>query len=470
MKFAHDFLFGAASAAYQVEGGWDEGGKGVSNWDVFSKIPGKTFENTNGDVAVDHYHRWKEDIALMAEMGLESYRFSIAWTRILPEGTGEVNPQGIAFYNQIIDECLRYGIVPFVTLYHWDLPQALEAAGGWRSKQTAEAFVRYAEVCFDAFGDRVKHWITFNEMIVFCRHGYLAGAHPPGLIDDKKAYFEATHNVITAHARAVMAYKARRQFGEIGITHVFSPAFSIDDSPENIAAAEHVNLMDTHWFYAPVLKGEYPEAVIDYLKRENLTPDWKPEELDDICKAAPMNDFLGLNYYQPQRVMKNDTSETLNLSHETVTGAPGSPSFDGVAKTVKMEDKTYTKWGWEIAPDAFLEGLRMLRQRYGNMKLYITENGLGDEDPIIDGVICDVPRIRYIETHLNAVKQAIKEGINLKGYFAWSVIDLLSWLNGFKKQYGFIYVDHADGLKRKKKLSFYWYQHIIATRGEGLGK
>lgn len=282
MKFAHDFLFGAASAAYQVEGGWNEGGKGVSNWDVFSKIPGKTFENTNGDVAVDHYHRWKEDIALMAEMGLESYRFSIAWTRILPEGTGEVNPQGIAFYNQIIDECLRYGIVPFVTLYHWDLPQALEEAGGWRNKQTAEAFVRYAEVCFDAFGDRVKHWITFNEMIVFCRHGYLAGAHPPGLVDDKKAYFEATHNVITAHARAVKAYKSRKQFGEIGITHVFSPAFPIDGAAENIAAAEHVNLIDTHWFYDPVLKGEYPEAVTDYLKRENLTPDWNQEELDDI--------------------------------------------------------------------------------------------------------------------------------------------------------------------------------------------
>ncbi len=221
MKFSKDFLFGAASAAYRVEGAYNEDGKGISNWDVFSKIPGKTFEGTNGDIAVDHYHRYKEDIKLMAEIGIESYRFSVSWPRIIPDGDGEVNQKGIDFYNNLIDECLEYGIVPFITLYHWDMPQNLEEDGGWTNKRTVNAFVKYAEVCFKAFGDRVKHWITFNETVVFASLGYLAGAHPPGIRNNPKKYFQVTHNVFTAHAKAVKSYKEMKQFGEIGITHVF---------------------------------------------------------------------------------------------------------------------------------------------------------------------------------------------------------------------------------------------------------
>lgn len=466
MKFAKDFLFGAASASYQVEGAWNEDGKGVSNWDVFSKIPGKTFEGTNGDVAVDHYHRYKEDIKLMAEMGLESYRFSISWPRIIPNGTGEVNPKGIEFYNNIIDECLKYGIVPFVTLYHWDLPQVLEEKGGWLNKETVEAFVKYAEVCYKAFGDRVKHWITFNETIVFCSLGYLAGAHPPAIVGDVNKYFQATHNVFLAHAKSIELYKSLKQYGEIGITHVFSPAFSVDDKEENILAAKHANELELNWYYDPILKGEYPKYVVDNLSKNGIKIDWTESELEIIRNAADKNDFIGLNYYQPQRVMKNNIDENIDRNRENSTGAPGNPSFDGFYRTVKMDDKKYTKWGWEISPEAFLEGLKMLKGRYGDVKIYITENGLGDEDPIIEGEIVDIPRIKFIETHLSAVKNAIKEGINIKGYYAWSVIDLLSWLNGYKKQYGFIYVDHNDNLNRKKKASFYWYKNIIKTRGE----
>ncbi|WP_040213450.1 GH1 family beta-glucosidase [Clostridium polynesiense] len=469
MKFSKDFLFGAASASYQVEGAWNEDGKGVSNWDVFSKIPGKTFEGTNGDIAVDHYHRYKEDIKLMAEMGLESYRFSISWPRIIPNGDGKVNDKGIEFYNSIIDECLKYGIVPFVTLYHWDLPQVLEEDGGWTNKKTVDAFVRYANVCFKAFGDRVKHWITFNETIVFCSLGYLAGAHPPGIINDPKKYFQSTHNVFLAHARTLKDYKKLKQFGEIGITHVFSPAFSVNEKEENKFAAYHANEFGLSWYYDPILLGSYPEYVLKIIEEKGWTPQWTDEEIEDIKEAASLNDFIGLNYYQPQRVIKNtEPIENASRDRESSTGAAGSPSFDGVYSTVKMEDKKYTKWGWEISPEGFLEGLRILRKRYGDIKIYITENGLGDEDPIIDGEIMDVPRIKYIEEHLKAVKTAIKEGIHIKGYYAWSVIDLLSWLNGFKKQYGFIYVDHKDNLNRKKKLSFYWYKHIIKTRGEDL--
>ncbi len=468
MKFPHDFLFGAASAAYQVEGAWNQDGKGETNWDVFSKIPGKTFEGTNGDVAVDHYNRYKEDIKLMAEMGLESYRFSISWARIIPDGDGEINQKGLDFYNNLIDECLKYGIVPFVTLYHWDLPQTLEEDGGWVNKRTSNAFIKYAEVCFKAFGDRVKHWITFNETIVFCKLGYIAGAHPPGLVNDQKKYFQATHNVFIAHAKSVEIYKSLKQYGEIGITHVFSPAFSVDNKEENILATNHANYYETFWYYDPILKGEYPKYVTDTLAERGLTPDWTQEELDLLKAQADNNDFIGLNYYQPQRVIKNHDNTVVEATRENSTGAPGNPSFDGVYKTVMMEDKVYTKWGWEISAEGFIDGLRLLKERYGDVKMYITENGLGDEDPIIEDAIVDIPRIKYIEEHLKAVKTAIAEGINLKGYYAWSVIDLLSWLNGYKKQYGFIYVDHKNNLERKKKLSFHWYKQIIETRGEEL--
>lgn len=468
MKFSQEFLFGAATAAYQVEGAWNEDGKGLSNWDVFSKIPGKTFEGTNGDIAVDHYHRYKEDIKLMAEMGLESYRFSISWPRILPDGIGQVNEKGIDFYNNIINECLKYGIVPFVTLYHWDLPQVLEEKGGWTNKDTIDAFLNYSEVCFKAFGDRVKHWITFNETVVFCGLGYLAGAHPPAAIGDLNKYFNATHNVFLAHAKAIELYKSLKQYGEIGITHVFSPAFSVDDKEENLFAAEHANKVNIHWYYDPILKGKYPKYVIDILPKYGVKMEWDDKELEIIKRSTDKNDFIGLNYYQPQRVMKNKVDENLERNRENSTGAPGNSSFDGIYRTVKMEDKLYTKWGWEISPEGFLDGLRILKERYGDIKIYITENGLGDEDPIIENEVIDIPRIKFIEGHLKAVKEAISEGINLKGYYAWSAIDLLSWLNGFKKQYGFIYVDQKNNLKRKKKASFHWYKNIIETRGEDL--
>ncbi|MGJ8581409.1 MAG: glycoside hydrolase family 1 protein [Psychromonas sp.] len=469
MKFAHDFLFGAATASYQIEGAWDQDGKGPTNWDEFTKIPGKTFEGTNGDVAIDHYNRYQEDIALMAEMGLESYRFSISWARILPTGTGEVNQKGIDFYNNIIDECLKYGIVPFVTLYHWDLPLPLEKKGAWLNRETGEAYLNFANICFDAFGDRVKHFITFNETFVFCNLGYLAGAHPPGIQNDPKKYFQAIHNVFYTHAQTVIAYKKLNQFGEIGLSHVFSPAFSVDDSEENQFATEHANQFNLNWFYDPILLGKYPEYVVKQLKAEGNEPDWTEAELAVIAEAAPLNDFMGLNYYQPMRVEKIQ-GEVKNhvMTRENSTGSPGNPSYDGVYRTVKMSDKKYTKWNWEISSQGFIDGLVTLKALYGDVKLYITENGLGDDDPIIEGEVCDIARIHYIEEHLSAVKEAINQGIHIKGYYAWSAIDLLSWLNGYKKQYGFIYVDHKNDLKREKKASFHWYKSVIAHRGENL--
>ena len=262
-KFPENFLWGGAVAANQCEGAWNVHGKGISTADVTTAgALGVPREFTDGIVegkyypsheAIDFYNRYKEDIKLMAEMGLESYRFSVSWCRIIPNGTGEINQKGIDFYNNIINECLKYGIVPFVTLYHWDLPQVLQEKGGWINKDTIDAFLNYANVCFKAFGDRVKHWITFNETIVFSKLGYINGAHPPAIQNDEKKYFQSTHNVFVAHAKAVELYKKLKQYGEIGITHVFSPAFSVDDNEENLDAENHANNMETYWYYDPIL-------------------------------------------------------------------------------------------------------------------------------------------------------------------------------------------------------------------------
>ena len=470
MKFPNDFLIGAATAAYQVEGAVKEDGKGVSNWDVFSRIEGKTLNNTNGDIAVDFYHHYREDIALMAEMGLESYRFSIAWTRIYPDGTGRVNQKGIEFYNAVIDECLNYGIVPFVTLYHWDLPQALEENGGWTNRNTAEAFVKFAETCFDCFGDRVKHWITFNESVYFLRFGYITGAHPPGHRNDQEGFFKAIHNMHYAHAAAVIAYKKRRQYGEIGFSHGFAPNFPLNDCESNQGAALHANMFETYIYLDPVMKGSYPEYVLDSLRDRSLLPEIKEEDLKLFSEASRLVDFIGLNYYHPNAVRNAKGSEIqIDYSREASAGKTRQFYFDGMYVIVKPEGREYTKWGWEVSPESLLEGIRILQDRYGDqIKLYITENGLGDVDDVQGERIQDTPRIDFIRRHLIAVKQGIREGMNIKGYFAWSFIDLLSWLNGFEKQYGFVYVDHNDNLKRSKKQSYYWYQHVIATRGEQL--
>ncbi|MCA9766477.1 MAG: glycoside hydrolase family 1 protein [Carnobacterium sp.] len=468
MKFPEKFLIGAASASYQVEGAWDEDGKGVSNWDVFSKIDGKTYQGTNGDVAVDHYHRYKEDIALMAEMGLESYRFSIAWTRLYPNGDGVLNQKGLDFYNAIIDECLKNNIIPFVTLYHWDLPQELESNGGWTNVRTLRAFEQYADTCFKAFGDRVKHWITFNETVIFSRHGYVFGAHPPGRLNDFKNYYQVLHHVFLTHAKVVLNFKQSGYQGDIGITHVFNPAFPADDKQSSKEAADHANMYDTFFFYDPILKGTYPEYVLTQLKEKGYDFILSKEDQATLKEAAPLNDFIGINYYQPMRVITNESKGSREMTREASTGGAGAVSYDGVYQTVKIPTHSYTKWGWEISPEALLDGMHLLKEHYGDIPIYITENGLGDEDPIIEGEIKDTARIDYIEKHLHFVKKGISEDLNIQGYFAWSVIDLLSWLNGYKKQYGFIYVDHDNNLDRKKKDSFYWYQEVIATRGENI--
>ncbi|WP_067518728.1 GH1 family beta-glucosidase [Endozoicomonas ascidiicola] len=464
MAFPKNFLWGAATAAYQVEGAWNQDGKGPSIWDNFVRIPGKTFEGTTGDVAADHYNRYIEDVALMGEMGLKSYRFSISWARLLPKGRGEISEQGVEFYSNLIDELIKHNIVPFITLYHWDLPQGLQDdIGGWESRECSDAFEEYARLCFERFGDRVNHWITFNEPIIFEMFGYVTGAHPPAK-NNPFLMYQASHYVNLAHAKAVMTYRELGCKGNIGMSNVINPAYPYTDSKEDREATWWAESFIFHWYYDPVLKGEYPKEYLAKIEARYGKLDITHDDLRLLKQAK--SDFIGINYYQPTRIAAPDSKADSNEKNNRSPGAAGDVSFCGNYKTVMDPLQfEYTKWQWEVCPDALRDCMHRIKDRYGDIPIYITENGLGDEDPIVEGEVLDKARIDFIRRHLIACEQALDEGIQLKGYYAWSWIDLLSWLNGYKKQYGFVYVDRSN-LQRKKKQSYYWYEQVIASNGE----
>lgn len=460
--FPEHFLWGAATAAYQVEGGHDADGKGPSIWDVFSHIPGATWQDTNGDVAVDHYHRMQEDVALMAEMGLQSYRFSISWPRLLPKGRGEVNEAGVKFYSDLIDALLAHNIVPMITLYHWDLPQALQDEGGWEARSTAEAFEEYARLCYDRFGSRVRLWATFNETIVFIGHGYITGSHPPSVTDPARA-IQACHHVFIAHALAVKAFRQSGIAGDIGFVNVLQPHTPLTRLPEDVVAAELADAIYTHWFYDPVLKGEYPAALLDAAQQRWGVPRFAPD--DDRLLRENRCDFIGLNYYRRETVVANSGDTQTQSNHSGESNSGHEFGFKGLFKFVRNPEGVYTDWDWEIWPQGLTDGIMQIKARYGDIPMYITENGLGAKDPIINGEVVDDPRIDYLRMHVDAMADAMAQGADVRGYYPWSFIDLLSWLNGYKKQYGFVYVDHDNNLARKRKKSFYWYQQLIASRG-----
>ncbi|MFP1983662.1 GH1 family beta-glucosidase [Lonsdalea quercina] len=465
--FPKDFLWGAATAAYQVEGAHDAEGKGPSIWDTFSHLPGTTFEGTNGDIAVDHYHRFREDVALMAELGLKSYRFSLSWPRLLPEGRGRINEAGVAFYSALIDALLEHGIEPMITLYHWDLPQALQDQGGWESRQTIDAFEEYARLCYQRYGDRVNLWSTFNETICFIGFGYITGTHPPGIRNPSRA-LQACHHVFIAHARAVAAFRQSGITGKIGFVNVLQTNTPLDDTPKNVAACQLADGIFTHWLYDPVLRGEYPIELLHLAQSSLGAPVFEPGDeallRDNVC------DFIGLNYYKRETVAANHGESRLQIN---TTGQKGSAhqagnefGFKDLFKFVRNPNGVYTDWDWEIYPQGLTEGIMKIKERYGDIPIYITENGLGAKDPIVNGDIVDDDRIDYLRQHIDAVGEAIAQGADVRGYYPWSFIDLLSWLNGFQKQYGFVYVDHQDQLARKRKKSFFWYQQLIRSNGE----
>ena len=473
--FPKDFLWGSASAAYQVEGAWNLDGKGKSVWDEFVRIPNKTFKGSNGDVAVDHYHRFKEDIALMAEQGLKTYRFSIAWTRILPDGRGEINQKGLDFYSDLINELLKYGIEPIVTLYHWDLPQALEDAyGGWESRQVIQDFTNYAKILFDAYSDRVNYWVSLNEQNVFMMHGFLMASHPPAVTDPKRMY-AANHIANLANASVIKAFRDGKYPGKIGPSFAMSPAYAVDCQPENVIATENMLDLFSNFWMDVYVYGRYPKVTLKNLAKNGLAPVFEAGD-EDLLKAGKP-DFMGVNYYQSMTIASNPLDGVTMTGEANYSGKKGTTKEAGQPGMYKIVSNPYlekTNWDWTIDPAGLRISLRRISSRY-DLPILITENGLGDFDTLeADGQVHDQPRIDYLKTHCLAIQEAITDGVEVLGYCTWSFTDLLSWLNGYQKRYGFVYVDRDETnekeLKRYKKDSFNWYRDVIRTNGASLSE
>lgn len=447
--FPDKFLWGAATASYQIEGAWDEDGKGPSIWDTFSHTSGLVFQGHTGDVACDHYHRMEEDVALMRELGLQTYRFSISWPRIFPDGSGQPNPKGLDFYRRLVALLRENGILPAATLYHWDLPQALQNQGGWENRETAEHFADYAETMFRALGDDVSMWITLNEPFVSAFVGNWMGRHAPGKKDFAAALL-VSQNLLLAHGLAVKRYRALGLTGDIGITLNLNPKHAATDSAEDLAAAIRADGLQNRWFLDPVFRGAFPADMERIFL--DAVPGFQPMGADDLAVICQPIDFLGVNYYWT----------------ETVSAGPDAAApWLGFAN-VRTGRET-TSMSWEIWPDGFVELLAHIRDAYGNPPVYITENGSSFEDHAEeDGIIYDGYRTAYLRDHLVAVSKAIRAGADVRGYYAWSLMDNFEWGFGYSKRFGICHVDF-DTLKRTVKESGRFYQRVIREKRVDLG-
>ncbi|MEB6062314.1 glycoside hydrolase family 1 protein [Enterococcus gallinarum] len=476
--FPSGFLWGAASAAYQIEGAWDTEGKGPSIWDTYSQNTGNTFEGTNGKVAIDHYHRYREDVALMKQMGLKAYRFSVAWSRILPEGEGAVNEAGLRFYENLVDALLEQEIVPILTLYHWDLPQALQDKyQGWESRKTAEVFENYCRILFERLGEKVTYWVTMNEQNVFTSLGYRWGAHPPGIKDLKRMY-NVNHIINVANAKAINLFHEMVPQGKIGPSFGYGPMYPYSCDPEDVLAAENGESFNNAWFLDVYCKGHYPQFVFKQLTKLGIAPEVTSEDQQIMKQAKP--DFLGINYYHGGTAQQNQFQKQQAVKKEfskvdpyLMQAAPNELSpEENMFATAENPMLPKTDWGWEIDPVGFRIALRRIQANY-NLPIFVTENGLGAIDQVSEsGQIHDSYRIDYLNEHLLELQKAITDGVDVIGYCAWSFTDLLSWLNGYQKRYGFVYVDRDNQqekqLARIPKDSFYWYQKVIRTNGASL--
>ncbi|KAB2331085.1 glycoside hydrolase family 1 protein [Bacillus mesophilum] len=471
--FPKDFLWGAASAAYQVEGAWDKDGKGPSVWDVFVRNEGVTYKGTNGDVAVDHYNRYKEDVALMAEQGLKTYRFSIAWSRIYPTGNGEVNEKGLQFYDDLIDELLKYNIEPMITLYHWDIPQSLmDQYGGWESRQVIEDFNEYAITLYKRYGDRVKYWISLNEQNYFISYGYETALHPPA-VKDRKRMYAANHIANLANAKVIQSFRKYVPDGKIGPSFAYKPYYPVDSNPQNILAFENSEDLNNYYWMDMYAWGRYPVTAWKFLEENGLAPEIEEGDFELLASAKP--DFMGVNYYRTTTVEENPKDGGVDIGVKNVTGKKGSTKHSGMPGMFKTTNNPHvesTNWDWDIDPQGLRIGLRRIATRY-QLPVLITENGLGEFDALEEGdVVNDDYRIDYLKSHIQAIQDAMSDGVEVLGYCAWSFTDLLSWLNGYQKRYGFVYVnreeDDEKDLRRIKKKSYHWYKEVIAENGENL--
>ncbi len=467
--FKKDFLWGSASAAYQIEGAASIEGKGKSIWDVYASVEGNTFKNTTGEIAIDFYHKYKEDIKLMSEMGLKAYRFSVSWPRILPNGYDEVNQKGVDFYHNVIDELLKYGIEPILTVYHWDLPQNLqEEYGGWESRQIIEHFNEFCKVLYSEYGKKVKYWVTLNEQNIFSSLGYLLKLHPPK-VSDVQRFVNMNHYANVANALAIKTFKAMKIDGMIGPSFAYSPKYAKTENPADVIAMENAQELNDFFWLDVYVYGHYPKIASKILENEGITIPIESGDLEIFASAKP--DFMGLNYYQTGTVEAVSKKENVNLinSENTVNSEVEELLFDKYYQSVDNDYLTRTDWNWIIDPYGLEVALRRITSRY-NLPILITENGLGAFDKLNDdNTINDDYRIEFLKNHVEAIESAIAVGVDVMGYCTWSFQDLFSWLNGYQKRYGFIYVDRDEEsekeLKRYKKDSFYWYKEVIKNNG-----
>jgi beta-glucosidase len=438
--FPDDFTWGAATSAYQIEGSPLADGAGESIWHRFAHLPGKIHGGDHGDVACDHYRRFADDVLLMRELGIQAYRFSIAWSRVLPQGSGHPNPQGLDFYSRLVDTLLENGIEPSATLYHWDLPAALEDRGGWAHPDAPKWFTEYAQLMFRALGDRVPMWATLNEPWVTMDNGYVTGGHAPGRCDWAEAA-KVSQNLVRAHAAAVAEYRVEAN-GQIGLVVNLVPVEPATDSPADRAAAGRMDAYLNRHFLDPALLGTFPVEL-----PEMFGDAWTALDRDEMTQLSPPIDFIGINYYL--RIVVRD---------EAGAGPPR-------AQVVSPPDRTYTAMGWEIFPRGLTETLAWIRTRYGDVPLYVTENGAAYDDiPLSNGSVNDVERVRYIKEHLRAAGQSLRAGINLRGYFVWSLFDNFEWQHGYSKRFGIVRVDFSTQ-RRVPKASAQFYSDVIQSRG-----
>ncbi len=454
-----DFLWGSATASYQCEGAWNEDDKVESMWDRY--LHDNHLEN--GDVASDHYHRYREDIKMMAEGKQNAYRFSLSWPRIIKDKEGTVNEKGIAFYRELIRTCLDHKITPFVTLYHWDLPQYLEEEGGWLNVETCYAYERYAKVCFEAFGDLVDHWVTFNEPKWFTASGYLIGNYPPGH-QNVQEFITAAYHVMYASALGVRAFRASGRKGTIGIVHSFGPVNGVDDSLKTRIAMRYADNYANNWVLDTAATGEIPFDLLCVLSQKYDLSFIRENQLETIRENTV--DFLGLNYYSHTLVKPYTEGETSFVVNNTGKGGSNSLIIKGWFEQIfDNPDAIYTEWGTQIYPQGLYKGLKEVYEKY-HLPVYITENGIGVREDVSVEKVEDDYRISFMNDHLNAIMNAMDEGVDVRGYFAWSTFDLYSWKNGVEKRYGLVAVDFDDNLKRKPKKSYDWYRDVIDSKGE----
>jgi len=451
IQFPDGFLWGAATAAYQIEGAAHDGGRGLSVWDTFSHTEGKVAKGHTGDVACDHYNRLESDIALMADLGLQTYRFSIAWSRVIPDGRGRVNGEGLAWYQRLAELLLANGISPCATLFHWDLPQALEDIGGFRNRDTVSWFADYAALMARELGDKVTMWSTFNEPWCYAYLGHSAGAHAPGLTDPKAAVTVAHHEQL-AHGLALQAMRAERNGLSLGEVINASPVKSEGQPPAGADAIRRIDAIQNRWWFDSIFNGSYPDDLLDDFGP--LADAIQPGDLEHI--AQPI-DWLGINYYFDilvRATAPGDDATKRMRAYPTVTGV-----------TQSDVRPVHTDMGWPITPHGLTELLVRLKQDYPNLPpIYITENGCAYDDPVIDGQCHDPRRIEYLDLHLRALKDAIDEGVDVRGYYQWSLMDNFEWAFGYDKRFGLVHIDF-DTLERTPRDSAHWYRDVILRNG-----